>query len=114
MHETMVAQNVLNAILQESEKRNMHPVGAKISCGQLTTLNDDVFCFAFAALAKETLCEGIELRIEHKPVQAECRECEQIYAVDFACPSCSSCGSEDFQLLADAPLLLEEIDFDEE
>ena len=49
MHETMVAQNVLNAILQESDKRNLHPVGAKISCGQLNTLNDDVFCFAFAA-----------------------------------------------------------------
>jgi len=114
MHETMVAQNVLNAILQESKKRNLHPVGAKISCGQLNTLNDDVFCFAFAALARETLCEGIKLTIEHKPVQAECRDCAEIYGVDFARPACLSCGSEDFQLLADAPLLLEAIDFSEE
>ena len=114
MHETMVAQNVLNAILQESEKRNLRPVGAKISCGQLNTLNDDVFCFAFAALAKATPCEGIELTIEHKPVQAKCRDCKQVYAVDFAHPACSSCASEDFQLLADAPLLLEAIYFSEE
>ncbi len=114
MHETMVAQNVLQAIIQESEKRNMRPVGAKISCGQLNTLNDDVFCFAFTALAKDTLCEGVELTIEHKPVQAECRDCAQVYAVDFDCPACSSCGSENFQLQADAPLLLEEIEFNEE
>ena len=114
MHESMVAQSVLDAILQESNKRSLHPVGAKISCGQLNTLNDDVFCFAFAALAEDTPCKGLKLTIEHKPVRAECGNCAQVYAVDFAHPVCSLCGSEDFQLLADAPLLLEEIEFSEE
>lgn len=113
MHESMVAQSVLDAILQESQQRNLYPVGAKISCGQLNGLNDDVFCFAFGALAEGTPCQGIKLTIEHKPVRAQCDNCAQVYAVDFDNPACSSCGSEAFRLLADAPLLLEEIDFRE-
>ena len=111
MHEMMVAQNVLAAILDEASKQSAKPTTAKISCGKLNAINDEALRFAFGAIAKGTTCEGVELEIEHKPIQAHCKNCNEEFDVedpDFKCPKC---GSDDFELLGDAPLLLEEIDF---
>ena len=111
MHEMMVAQNLLSAILEETAKRNANPKAAKISCGELYVINDESLRFAFEAVSKETLCEGVKLEIEHKPIQGQCRNCNKSFDVEFSCPRCPKCGSEDFQLLPDAPLMLEEIEF---
>jgi hydrogenase nickel incorporation protein HypA/HybF len=111
MHEVMVAQNLLAAILEEAAKHNAKPLAAKISYGKLYTINDEALCFAFEAAAKGTLCEGVKLEIEHKPIQGQCKNCNKSFDVEFSCPRCPKCGSEDFQLLPDAPLILEEIEF---
>jgi Zn finger protein HypA/HybF involved in hydrogenase expression len=71
MHETMVAQSLLVAISDEAAKHNAKPVGAKISCGELSVINDEALCFAFEAVAKGTLCEGVKLEIEHKPMRGQ-------------------------------------------
>ena len=114
MHETFVAQSLLATISDEAVKHNAKPVGAKISCGMLNPVNDEVLCFAFDAIAKGTPCEGVKLQIEHKPIRGRCRDCNQQFDIEFFCARCPKCGSEDFELLPDAPLLLEEIEFDSE
>jgi len=81
MHETMIAQSLLAAISEQAKKQNAKPISAKISCGMVNAVNDEILCFAFEAAAKGTPCEGLRLEIEHK-----------------AKP--------------DAPLLLEEIEFE--
>jgi len=111
MHETMVAQSLITIISEEAAKHDARPVGAKISCGMLNPVNDEVLRFAFEAIAEGTQCEGIELRIEHKPLHAACKSCGCDFVVEFSRPQCTTCDSEDFELLPDAPLLLEEIDF---
>jgi len=114
MHETMVAQSMIAVVLEECKKHEGTPVRVKVSCGQLNALNDEVFGFAFATMAKGTACEGIALDIEHKPLQGRCEQCQMVFAVDFSDPRCPSCGTQSYQLLPDAPLLLEEIEFIEE
>jgi hydrogenase nickel incorporation protein HypA/HybF len=111
MHEVVVAQNLLAVILEEAAKRNVNPKAAKISCGKLYAINDEALCFVFEAVAKGTLCEGVKLEIEHKPIQGRCKNCNKSFDVEFSSPRCPKCGSEDFQLLPDAPLILEEIEF---
>ena len=113
MHEAMVAQSVLAAISSEAAKRPGRPIGAKISCGKLYAINDETLCFAFEALTKGTPCEDVKLEIEHNPIQGRCRKCSQEFNVEDS-STCQKCGSEDFELLPDAPLLLEEIEFDME
>ena len=110
MHETMVAQSLLVAISDEAAKHNAKPIGAKISCGELSAINDEALCFAFEAVAKGTLCEGVKLEIEHKPMRGQCKKCNQNFDVELAQPRCPKCGSDDFELLPDAPLVLEEIE----
>jgi len=110
MHETMVAESLLTTISDEAVKHNAKPISAKISCGMLNPINDEALCFAFEAIAKGTLCEGVKLEVEHKPIQAQCKNCNRTFNVEFSCPRCPKCRSEDFELLADAPLILEEIE----
>ena len=111
MHEMTVAQSLLTIIIDEAAKHNGKPVGARISCGTLNAINDEALCFAFEAIAKDTPCEGLKFEIEHKPIQARCEKCGSQFDVAFSHPACLNCGGEDFELLPDAPLLLEEIDF---
>lgn len=111
MHETMIAESLLATISEEAAKQNARPISAKISCGILNAVNDEVLRFAFEAIARGTLCEDTKLEIEHKPVQAKCKKCGQHFSVELSHPGCSSCGSGDFELLPDPPLLLEEIEF---
>ena len=111
MHETMVAQSLLATISAEAAKQNTKPIGAKISCGKLYAINDELLCFAFEAIAKGTPCEGVKLEIEHRPIRGRCKNCNESFEVDLSCLKCPKCGSDQFDLLSDAPLMLEEIEF---
>ncbi len=112
MHETAMAQNLVEVISQEARNYSGKPVCAKISCGMLNAVNDDVLSFAFEAVARGTPCEGMQLQIEHKPLQAKCKICGGVFAVDLSNAKCPDCGAEEFDLLPDAPLLLEQIEFE--
>lgn len=113
MHETVIAQSLMEAILQEAEKRHATPIRAKMSCGELNAVNDEVLSFAFDAIARGTPCEGMKLEVQHKTLQARCRVCDRTFAVKMSDPRCPDCKGEDFELLPDAPLILEEIEFEE-
>lgn len=114
MHETAVAQGLIEAILQEADRQGGRPVRAKMSCGRLNAVNDEVLRFAFEAIAEGTPCEGMVLEIEHKPLQAKCRSCASAFAVDLSEARCPRCTGDDFELLPDAPLVLDEIEFEKE
>jgi hydrogenase nickel incorporation protein HypA/HybF len=115
MHETMVAQSLLAAISAQAAKHNARPISAKISCGRLYSINEEILCFAFEAVAKGTPCEGVKLVIEQKPLQAKCRSCEKTFEVDINSEiNCPECKSNDLEMLPDSPLLLEEIELEEE
>ena len=113
MHETMVAKSVLETILAEVSKINAKPLSAKISCGQLNPINDEVMNFAFEAAAKGTVCEGMKLEIVHIPLKATCKNCSKTYDFNIYSPVCADCQSTEFVIGKDAPLLLEEIEFED-
>ena len=45
MHETAVAQGLIEAICCEAEKQGGRPIRAKMSCGMLHAVNDEVVRF---------------------------------------------------------------------
>jgi hydrogenase nickel incorporation protein HypA/HybF len=114
MHETMVAESLMEIIAEQAKMNNAKPVTAKISCGTLNPVNDEVLRFAFEAITKGTPCEGVTLKVEHKPIKARCKNCGNIFDIDLSSPECSECGADDFELQPDAPLILEEIEFQTE
>jgi hydrogenase nickel incorporation protein HypA/HybF len=114
MHETMVAESLYATISDEAARLGAKPISAKISCGTLNAINDEVLDFAFEAITRSTVCEGMKLQIDHKPMQGKCKNCKVNFDIEFSHPMCTQCGSEDFELLPDAPLILEEIEFQED
>ena len=113
MHETFVAKNLIQTIEAESAKINARPIAATISCGQLNPINDESLNFAFELAAKNTICDGLKLNIKHIPLKAACRNCGTDFDFDLYSPICSGCGQNDFEIAPDAPLLLEEIEFED-
>ena len=112
MHEASVAQSVLTTIVRECQERRARPTRALISCGQLNALNNEAFVLAFAALSEGTLCEGMVIEVEHKPFRAHCRTCDREFEIGIRTQECVHCGQDDFELLPDAPILLETIEFE--
>ena len=113
MHETAVAESILNTIIEQAKKAGARPVSAIISCGQFNALNDEVMGFAFETAAAETVCEGMTLEIKHVTLRATCRQCQATFEFDVFKPHCVQCDSQEYDFLPDAPLLLETIEFEE-
>ena len=112
MHETMLAQNIASAIRAEADKQEGKPTSAKITCGFLSAVNDELLLEAFGYICKGTSLEGMKLYIEHTPMRGVCNRCKKEFNVELSNPKCVSCGSEDFDLLPEAPVILEEIEFE--
>ncbi len=113
MHEMMVAQSILSTISAEAIRLRVKPISAKISCGQLNPINDETLNFAFEVAAKDTVCEGMKLEVEHIALKAACKKCGKSFDFDIYSPTCPDCGSGEFEIAPDAPLLLEEIEFED-
>ncbi len=113
MHETAVAESILRTIIENAEQVKARPVSAVVSCGQFNTLNDEVMNFAFKTAAAGTVCEGMTLEIKHIPLRATCKQCQTTFEFDVYNPQCPQCESMQFAFEPDAPLLLEEIEFEE-
>ncbi|OQY05838.1 MAG: hypothetical protein B6I25_05050 [Planctomycetales bacterium 4572_13] len=113
MHETAVAESILNTIIAQAETADAKPVSAVISCGQFNALNDECMQFAFEAAAAGTVCESMLLNIKHVPLRAKCKKCDATFEFDVYKPACSQCDSMEFDFKRDAPLLLETIEFEE-
>ena len=113
MHEAAIAESVLKTILGHAETMKARPVRAVISCGQFNAVNDEVMQLAFEAAAMETVAEGMKLVIRHIPLRAKCKKCQTVFEFDIYDPICKSCRSMEFHFEPDAPLLLEDIDFEE-
>jgi hydrogenase nickel incorporation protein HypA/HybF len=114
MHETAIAESVLATILEQAEKLKSKPVSACISCGQFNRINEEVMQFAFVAASMGTVCEGMQLKIRHIPLRATCKQCHTTFEFDVDEPVCNACRNEQFVFIPDAPLLLEEVEFEEQ
>jgi len=111
MHESSIAYKLYQTIAAEASKYDGRPVAAKVSFGVLAYINDELLLEAFNAISKGTKIENTKLKIEHKPLQGECQKCSKKFNVDLSNIKCSNCGSTDLTVLPDAPILLEEIEF---
>ncbi len=112
MHEAMIAENVLQSILDTAKTQATRPVRAVMSCGQVNAVNDEAMEFAFEAAAAGTVCENMKLEVRHLPMKANCRKCSCEFEFKLNSPTCPHCKQSDFTIGDDPPLLLEEIEFE--
>ena len=114
MHEAIVAQNIIDTAIAQAPKKGGKVTRVVISCGQINAINDEAVKFGFEMAAAGTICQGAKLKIKHIPLKAVCKNCHKKFNFDLYNPKCSKCGKSDFLIGDDAPLLLEEIEFEEQ
>ena len=114
MHEAGIAESLLEIIIEHAHRQNATPVRANVTCGEFSGINVDALTFAFEAIAENTVCRDLKLVVELKPVQARCGQCAKIFKFELGEPKCPDCGSENYELLPEEPMMLEEIEFQKE
>jgi hydrogenase nickel incorporation protein HypA/HybF len=114
MHEAAVAENIIEAVIAQAPKKGGRVIRVVISCGQMNAVNDEAMEFAFDAAADGTICQGAKLKIKHIPLKAKCKHCGKKFNYDLYAPCCPKCAKSDIEIGDDAPLLLEEIEFEKD
>jgi|MudIll2142460700_1097286.scaffolds.fasta_scaffold1124587_1 hydrogenase nickel incorporation protein HypA/HybF len=94
MHELGIAQNIVDAVLLEMQKRQLPSVSAiALRIGVLTDVDPEALTFGFEILTKETALAPTRLKVETVPVRGICEECHESFEVArylFECPKCGS------------------------
>jgi Zn finger protein HypA/HybF involved in hydrogenase expression len=67
-------------------------------------------------VAKGTPCEGVKIELEAIPLRALCRLCDKTFDLDIKHikQQCTYCGGDEYDIQPDAPLTLEQVQFEQE
>ena len=114
LHEMSLMSGVFEAIENALANYSVKKVAiVKLKVGRLTNAEPDALQMAFAAFAKNTICEGAELKIELVPVKGKCRNCKGEFQVEnwnFTCPLCEHLSVE---IIEGEELFLESLEVEE-
>ena len=100
MHESSLAKQILNAVLERAQVERAPRVRAVRGwVAETETLSSESLSFHFAAHARGTRAEGarLELRLIH--VEARCRACGTTYSPEHHMLLCPACGGTDGEFL---------------
>ncbi len=95
MHELSIATAVLNTALKHADDRAVTVVSVRI--GRLRQVVPDSLAFYFEIVARDTPCQGAELRCSEVEMALRCRGCEHGWSPElpvFRCPACDSADVE--------------------
>jgi hydrogenase nickel incorporation protein HypA/HybF len=111
MHELSIAQSVVDIVRQYVPEDRLPLVRhVKIKVGKMAGVVPDSLEFCFAAIVNETPLHRAELDIEETPLQSECKECNQVFAVEGSDFHCPGCGGRDLRVVSGTELHVVEIE----
>ena len=115
MHEVALAQQMVQTVVDVSEKNGGHRVlSALLHLGAMTHVEPSTLAFAFEAVARDTLADGCELVIRRIPLTAECPHCGwrgEMSPDGVGCPGCEGTG---LKVVTGREIQLISIDVDDE
>lgn len=100
MHESSLARQVLDAVLDRAEREEfgrIHAVRGWVA--ETESLSAESLAFHFAAFARGTRADGAQLHLRVVHVEARCLGCGSVYAPEHHLLLCPQCGSSDGELL---------------
>jgi hydrogenase nickel incorporation protein HypA/HybF len=111
MHETSLARQVLDAVLQRAETDGASRVReVRGWVAETESLSPESLALHFAAHARGTKAEGAKLLLELIHVEARCRACGHTYAPEHHLLLCPACGSTDGEELRQTGLAVTSIE----
>ena len=121
MHEWALAESILTAALEATEKQKLKKITEiKISIGELQQIEQDIFQFALDEIVKnEEKLKDVKIKIETEKSTLKCKNCENTWSfsdmkknlnkdeseaihfvpeVAFVHTRCPKCKSPDFEI----------------
>ena len=109
MHEMSLVQSMLDIVSDYAAKEGFRKVNSlKLSCGKMSTVDEECLRFAFEVLSEGMITEGAILDIDFLPVVVYCLDCEQEFRPSVYTSTCPVCkksnvlltgGTEELKLI---------------
>lgn len=94
MHELSIAMGIVDAALEEAQKRSVQVSAVHLRLGALSGVVKDALMFSYEVACQDTALEGSQLIVEDVPVVVFCPNCQEERTLksvqSFTCPDCSS------------------------
>jgi hydrogenase nickel incorporation protein HypA/HybF len=94
MHELSIAMGIVDAALEEAQKRGVQVSAVHLRLGALSGVVKDALMFSYEVACQDTALEGSQLIVEDVPVMVFCPQCQEKRTLtsvqSFICPECGS------------------------
>lgn len=94
MHELSIAMSIVDAALEEGQKRGVRVSAVHLRLGALSSVVKDALLFSYEVACQDTPLEGSRLIVEDVPVVVFCPRCNQRRTLTslqlFECPECGA------------------------
>jgi hydrogenase nickel incorporation protein HypA/HybF len=94
MHELSIAMGIVDAALDESQRRGVQISAVHLRLGALSGVVKDALMFSYEVACQDTPLQGSQLIVEDVPVIVFCSQCQQERELPsvqlFACPECGA------------------------
>jgi len=92
MHELSIAMGIVDAALDEAQKRGVQVSAVHLRLGALSGVVKDALLFSYEVACQDTALQGSRLIVEDIPVAIFCPRCNEQRVLgtvqSFACPEC--------------------------
>ena len=94
MHELSIAMGIVDAALDEAQRRSVKVSAVHLRLGALSGVVKDALLFSYEVACQDTLLEGSQLIVEDLPVVVFCPRCQEKRELEsvqlFQCPVCGT------------------------
>jgi hydrogenase nickel incorporation protein HypA/HybF len=94
MHELSIAMSIVDAAMEEAQRRGVHVSSVHLRLGALSGVVKDALLFSYEVACQETPLQGSQLIVEDVPVVVFCAQCQAeriLQSVQlFQCPECGT------------------------
>ncbi len=113
MHESLLAKNTLETILNEAKNNKASKViKAKIKISDTEDLSVESFKFHIKNYAQGTIAENMEVELNFIQIPIVCNDCGNRFYSDSHIYLCDNCGSENTYSGAEEGIIIEYIDLE--
>ena len=112
MHELSLSSAIVNTAVKHAAGRKVTSIDLRV--GALRQVIPDSLQFYFEFVARDSLCEGAELRLEHVPAVLRCEPCDHTWPVEIPAFFCPRCGGSQVHVESGEEFEIESIEVIEE
>lgn len=110
MHEFSLVRNLLRQVdTLRREQKAERVVSIRVSVGEFSGVEPELFRDAYELLIEETPMQGAELQMTCVPLESRCDCCGWDFAVERFRFECPKCNSRDVTIISGEGLVLESV-----